>query len=357
MYRFYRIFFLLITISISGSLFALAPPWIDLPQDDYSKLALFEDERFIGLNGLVEHYHAIPKGNEVYLQKRVQALQEISNFLSAWIPQETLKHRRYFLSNIERIASNKRRYLNELDIRYMNRQFEMDYLKSYHLDLSGMQTEHEPIYLVHKRFYDSNIGIYWGEFWYETIDPCHRQLTPYYDLWIKQQNEPTSILSFFMWLEEQNLSRDIPSIEFLDQERLEQSKVFVDGGILYFSSEDKATPIDFCQEGQEYIFCIDLTERLLLTPASKAIHHVSLSHGKPVLGSGNMTVSQGKITSIQLESGHYLPTVHNGLQILDIFKTMGIPLEPSTPFTYYDSLGKHAVTVEQFQSTFRGQKE
>lgn len=171
------------------------------------------------------------------------SLQKISNFLSVWIQQEKFKHRRYFFSNIERIASNKRWYLNELDVRYMNRQFEMDYLKSYHQDLTGMKTE----------------------------------------------------------------------------------------------------------EGKEYIFSIDLTERLLLIPATKTIHHVSLSHGKPVLGSGNMTVSQGKITSIQLESGHYLPTLQNGLQILDIFKKMNIFLEPSTPFTYYDSLGKHEVTVGEFQ--------
>ncbi|MCI0382403.1 MAG: hypothetical protein L0207_05070 [Chlamydiae bacterium] len=353
MYRFCRIFFILIAIPFSSVVFAIAPPWIDLPEDDYSKLALFEDERFIALNDLVVQYHSIPKTSEDHLKERIQALQKISNFLSVWIHQEKFKHRRYFLSNIERIASNKRWYLNEIYVRYINRQFEMDYLKSYHEGLGGMKTEYEPIYLAHRRLYDSNIGIYWGEFWYETIDPCHRQLTPYYDLWRKQQREPKPILSFFMWLEDQNLSRDISFIEFLDQEQLDQNTVFVNEGVLYLFSKGKAIPVDYCEEGKEYIFSIDLAEKLLLIPVSKTIHHSSLSHGKPVLGSGNMTVSHGKITSIQLESGHYLPTLQNGLQILDILKKMGILLEPSTPFAYYDSLGKHEVTLGEFQCAFR----
>lgn len=199
MCRFFRIFFILITISFSSWILAEAPPWIDLPEDDYSKLALFEDRRFAELNDLVEQYHSIPKKREYCLKERIQALQKISDFLSIWISEEQLKHRRYFLSNIKRIASNKKWYLNELDARYNNRQFEIDYLKSYHHDLSGIKTEYEPIYLVHRRLYDSNIGIYWGEFWYETIDPCHRQLTPYFDLWLKQQNKQ-DLLSFFLYV-------------------------------------------------------------------------------------------------------------------------------------------------------------
>ena len=352
MFRFFRIFFILTTITFSSWVFSVAPPWIDLPADDYSRLALFEDGRFVDLNDLVEQYHSIPKKVEKYLKERIQALQKISDFLSIWISEEKFKHRRYFLSNIEKIASNKRWYLNELDARSTNRQFEMDYLKNYHQDLSGMKTEYEPVFLVHRRLYDSNIGIYWGEFWYETIDPCHRQLTPYLDFWVKQQNGQ-SLLSFFMWLEEQNLSRDIPSIEFLNQEQLEQNTVFVDEGLLCLLANGKAIPIDYCEEDKEYIFSIDLAERLLLIPASKTIHHVSLSHGKPVLGSGNMIVSCGKIISIQLESGHYLPSVQNGIQILDVFKKMGIQLEPTIPFTYYDSFGKHKVTIEEFQCAFR----
>jgi hypothetical protein len=352
MCRSVRILFTLTMIFFSNWIFSVAPSWIDLPAADYSKLALFEDERFVDLNDLVEQYHSIPKQKEAYLKERVQALQKIADFLSIWISKEKLKPRRYFLSNIERIASNKKWYLNELDVRYTEQQFEIAYLKSYHQDLSRMKTEYEPIYLVHRRLYDSNIGIYWGEFWYETIDPCHRQLTSYFDLWRKHQNRQ-NLLSFFMWLEEQNLSRDISFIEFLNQEQLEQNTVFVDEDILCLLTNGEAIPIDYCEKGKEYIFNINLAERLLLIPASNTIHHTSLSHGKPVLGSGNMTVSHGKITSIQLESGHYLPTLQNGIQILDIFRKMGIPLEPTIPFTYYDSLGKHEVTVGEFQCAFR----
>lgn len=351
-----RVFLALIAILLVTRAFAAPPVWVDLPADNYAQLARFEDERFEVLNLLVAEYQALPKSDETALQPRIDALQTIADFLSSWVSDENVAYRKSFLANIKKIAEGKRWYLIELDNRCKRDCFGMQYLRNYHRDLSGMTTKYEPIFLVHQRLFDSNLGIYWGEFWYETIDPCHRQLTPYYDLWIKQARDPKNLSSFFLWLEDQNLSRDIPSLEYLNPAQLASCSVIVENGLLYLPSKGQKTLVDYCQEGEEYIFSIDLTGRLLLIPASKKIHHTSMSHGKPVLGSGNMTVCQGKITSIQLESGHYLPTTRHGIQILEIFNDLGIALDPNTPFSYYDSCGRHRVTVRDFQFAFGDKK-
>lgn len=329
-----------------------APAWIDLPDDDYTNLARFEDSRFETLNHLVNDYQSIPKSSQIKLQDRIQALQRIIDFLLIWINDESQSYRISFLNNIKKIASGKKWYLSELDNRYSLGQFDNEYLKFYHSDLSELTSKYKPIYLVHERHYDSHNGMYWGEFWYETIDPCHRQLTPYYDLWLKQNENKENLFTFFLWLEDQNISKDVPSIDFLNVDQLKQCSIIVENGHLYMPLNNQKTLVDYNKDEEEYIFSIDLSEHLLLMPASKKIHHVSFSHGKPVLGAGNMTVVNGKINSIQLESGHYLPSLEQGLQILAIFNDLGIAIDPNVPFTYYDATGKHKVFVSELQCTF-----
>jgi hypothetical protein len=351
LFNYLKLFLIFFFALSKGCIFA-APAWIDLPADDYSRLARFEDARFETLNSLVEKYQSIPKSTDLTLKNRMHALQDVSDFLSIWIDHETFGVRRSFLTNIKKIADGKKWYLTELDARCTSGHFETDYLKTYHYDLSGLNSKYKSIYLVHERHYDSHNGMYWGEFWFETIDPLHRQLTPYYDLWVKQNGKEENLLSFFMWLEDQNLPKDVPFIEFLNEQQLSQCTVIVEDGLLYLPSNGQKILVDYNQEDEEYIFNIDLSEHLLLMPASKKIHHISFSHGKPVLGAGNMTVNKGKISSIQLESGHYLPTFEQGMQILAIFNDLGISIEPTVPFTYYDNLGKHKTTIGELQCAF-----
>jgi hypothetical protein len=333
-------------LTVGTNRISVVPQWIDLPADDYSKLARFEDEQFKTLNLLVNQYQSIPKNSEIKLKERIQSLQMIIDFLSSWMMSESLEYRIRFLKNIKKIAEGKQSYLRELDMGYSSGQFELEYLKSYHLGLPSSILKYKPLYLIHDRRYDSSKGVYWGEFWFETIDPCHRQLTTYHDLWTKQTEKKENLLAFFLWLENQNLHKDIPYIEFLNEEQLQESIVEIDNGLLYHDASIDKKLINFNEEGKEYIFCIDLSERLFLRKATKKIHHVSFSHGKPVLGAGNMTVVNGVIHSIQIDSGRYLPHLEHGLQTLAILKNKGANIGSDVPFTYYDSFGKkHNVLI------------
>jgi len=342
-------FFLL----LASSAFAAPAPWCDLPIDDYSKLARFEDSRFETLNLKIQKYHSIPKSHETHFQARIIALQDIVDFLSSWIQEEKVKSRRSFLANIQKNAANKKWYLEELDYRSVHGQFGTEFLKSYHQDLSVVSKNYAPIFLCHQRLYDSNLGIYWGEYWFETIDPCHRQLSHFYDHWLKQGGKEDSLLSFFLWLEDQYIPSDIVWVNFLNETQLKDYAVSIENSLLYFYSKGEKVLVHCDNDEIEYIFNIDGAGCLFIAPTSKTIRHISISHGKPVLAAGNIRVNQGHIKALQLESGHYQPLPEHGLQMIELFKELGVSIDPSIPFSYYDSLGKHKTTLGEFLCAFK----
>ena len=342
---FHKPYFLLLSIFLINTAFSMPPAWLDLPAGNYANLAEFEDERFASLTDLVNDYQSISKQKEANLNNRIHALHVIIDFLSPWIKEERINYRRHFLTNISKIAENKRWYLTQLNERIKNGQFEKTYLVNYHRDVTGLTSIYMPIFLNNRRHYDSNRGEFWGEFWLESIDPCHRQLMSYYDLWTQQKGNKQPLLAFFLWLEDQNLSKDVPYLDYLTQEQIDNCTVIVQDGLLYLPSETGKRLVDYHQNNKEYIFNIDLAEKIVLIPASKKIKHVSLSHGKPLLGAGNMTVVEGEIRSIELESGHYLPLLSHAWQLLKILDDKGIKLDPTIPFSYYIGYEKHKVTV------------
>lgn len=335
------------------SLYAAPAPWCDLPRDDYSKLARFADSRFETLNLLMQTYHSLPKNVETTFRPRIIALQEIVDFISSWIQDETIKNRRSFLANIQKHAANKKWYLEELDYRSVHGQFGTEYLRSYHQDVSAVSKNFAPIFLCHQRLYDSNLGIYWGEYWFETIDPCHRQLSHFYDHWLKLGGKEDSLLAFFLWLEEQYIPSDIVWVEFLHETQLQDYAVTIENNLLYFNSKGQKVFVHCDDDEVEYIFNIDGAGRLFIAPTSKTIRHISMSHGKPVLAAGNIRVNQGQIKALQLESGHYQPKPEHGRQMIEVFNEIGIRIDPSTPFSYYDSSGKHKTTVGEFLCVFK----
>ena len=283
--------------------YSIPPPWIDIPNDNYGLIAPKKNESFHNLDKLVKEYHKIPKEKKELVVKRIESLKRIVCYLEICIKNEKSKIHFNFLNNILKIARNKLWYLNELHERQTKKEFSHKKLTAYHSDLTGLKSTYTPLILYNKRMYDSSNGQYWGEYWMETIDPCHRQLTPYYELW-KTQRKGGTLDEFFLWLETQTLSKDVPYLGFLSNEELAQIEVQAQDGLMYRLSNGEKKIVNYCNNKTEYIFNISIDEKLYLTPATKTVHHVSISHGKPVLGCGNMRVCDGKIIEIQLESGH-----------------------------------------------------
>lgn len=342
---------LLVLLFATQNIHAKPPIWIDLPSDDYSVLSKLQNDKFNHLNVLVQNYHAINKQDASLLEQRISALNAICNYLNLWDDMNEPKALKKFISNIRDIAVNKKQYLNELKIRFEDGSFEYSALYKYHMDQNGILKGLQPIFLHNSKEYDSTNGQYWGEYWMETIDPCHRQLTTYYNLW-RKSNPNSSLGTFFLWLEDENLSKDVLYLNFMSDLDLKSHTVKVKNGLIYFNNFDAENIIDYDDPNQEYIFNIDLSGEIILVPANKHIHHVSISKGKPVLGCGNMLVRKGKIVSIELESGHYLPTIEHGIQTIKILQRKGITLDPRVKFSYYADFSKHTSTIEEFTDNY-----
>lgn len=323
-----------------------APPWIDVPEGRYHKLARFEDERFDKLDVLIARYHCYEKTLQENLSARIQALEGIIHYIESWLTQETQKPKLAFLENIQKIASNKKAYLEKIRELYFYHLDDPIILKNkYRPDLTNI--DQKPLYLVNKRFYDSKNGMYWGEHYLEVLDPCHRQLTTYHDLWKALKEADPNTSPFFLWLEKQNLSKDISYVKYLTSAEIEQCRIISIDHCLYFA-HDLTHAIHLEQGEKEYIFIIDLNKNIYLIEGSSIIHHTSLSHGLPVLGAGNMMIINGSIDSIAFASGHYLPEIQDDLQTIQILIEQKIPFSENPTVTFFHQLEMWTTDLHTF---------
>src|SRR5690606_18189140 len=170
-----------------------------------------------------------------------------------------------------------------------------------------LETNRNPLFLVNERKYDSKLRIYWGEYFLEVIDPCHRLLTSYHVLWLETNPVDKDYFSFFVWLDGQNVHFELTAMHYFTDAEKDPFEVHVRDGKLIQKMSGEA--LTCSQENQEYLFIIDLDEKIYIAPGSREIRHTSLSHGKPVLAAGNIHVREGVIERLGLESGHYQPTL------------------------------------------------
>lgn len=325
------------------------PAWLDLPQDSFSELfGMKLNSKFDEIDELIIGYHEVPKTSVSKISLRIEYLSRINNKLLNLIESESDPSLKKFLTNMHKLTANKKWYLEEILNLYKNGFLDKNFLGNYHnsIDVNGLK--YSPMFVKNKIKYYSEFGQFWGAHWLETIDPCHRSLTNLFVQW-RKQNDKKNLISFFMWLEGQNLSKEIPYINQLNDEQLRKYTIMVSDGRLYQVNDGKKTLVNYNSPSEEYIFNITLDKKMILMTGSNSIRHTSLSRGKPVLGCGNMVVTDGKITSLGLESGHYQPTLDDGKQLLEILKDMGISLEPNTPFFYYQDGMKHKTDIAGFQ--------
>jgi len=323
---------------ISIECMAAPPAWIDLPNDDLALLSRFEDERFSELNRRNDCYHRLEKTNSETLSERIVQLGEIVEYLDQWRLVEMISYKRTFLESIRIIAANKKWYLEKL--------WEGN-------SLSPPATEHlrwKPLQLVDCRYYDARNGMYWGEYSIEILDPCHRQLTTYHDRWVELKKNNSTIPPFFFWLEGENLSRNIPYVIYLNSEERMKLKTCADSGLLRY--EQTEALVDCHPENEEYIFIIDLNEDLYITEGSEHISHTSLSHGMSVLGAGNIRVKNGIVESLGFVSGHYLPTISDGVQMIEILIEKNIPFSKNSKIVYFHKLEMQEISLNLFISRF-----
>jgi len=233
-----KLLFGIILLTAITSVVAVPPEWIDLPLDNYANLSKMEHNNFNTLNEIIQRYHSIDKQDPSLILQREIALDNVCKYLTPWIELENNLPLRKFICNIKIMANNKKGYLQRLRVRFEGDQFSEQYLKQYHMDTVNILPGYRPIFLHNCKEYDSAIGQYWGEFWIETIDPSHRQLTTFYNSW-RKDNSKEHLGKFFLWLEEQNLSKDVLYLDFMSETEKNENKVLVDEGLMYFKGKIK----------------------------------------------------------------------------------------------------------------------
>ncbi|MBS0652364.1 MAG: hypothetical protein JSR39_02430 [Verrucomicrobia bacterium] len=92
---------------------------------------------------------------------------------------------------------------------------------------------------------------------------------------------------------------------------------------------------------KRYLFSIDLTGEIYAAEEGLGISHSSFTGGRPVLGAGLLQIDQGQLTSLALESGHYMPSMEIGHQILKIFEEKGALLPSNLEVVFFYDRNKY----------------
>lgn len=323
--------------------------WIDLPNDDYTLVLGYRNESSLQLSKLVGEYNQIAKDREDQLPLRIQALERVEKHLESWIKEgltkvEKKKHLQWLLS----LAVKKKNYLVALDKIYALNLETDAALEEYHCAIQDqLPPSLTPVLLNNKRFFSLKMREYWGDFWLESLDPCHRRLTPFYLQWMERKKENPNLPHFFLWLETQHLPRYVPVVHYLSEEELKQAHVRVERGQFISYCQGSAQPVNFVDPSERYLFVIDTKEQLYVTTESRGCSHSSFTHGKPVLGAGLINIRDGVLERLALESGHYLPSVEVGYTILKLFDKMGVIWPRSFEIVYFFDRNKYSADVKR----------
>jgi hypothetical protein len=303
-------------------------PWIDLPQGQLAAIGEWNAPVLAPLDSLFADYHAIPKTDPARAEERIARLEHIAAALDRTADGCGNGHGCYFLKSLRDTARHKAEYLRAL-------------LRIPGGDCTGAAGEADGEWdilpLCSRRRFDPGTGQFFGEYWLELLDPCHRSLGNFYDLWRDGGGRGRPV-DFFFWLEDKNLPNWVPHWRLLADGELARCRVTVGGDGLLRDGDGQPLR-GGGNPGDELIFIVDRDGQLLVARGDRLVHHVSLSGGRAVLASGSLLAVDGTIRQIALESGHYLPPRENGRQLVHLFRRLGIPLRGDEIFRCYDHIG------------------
>ena len=321
--------------------------WVDLPNDNYAAILGYETENTVQLDSLIRRYNEIPKDRIETLSCRIRKLGKIIDLIKEWTENrlESVDKKKHLLW-ISEMAAKKQGYLDALLQIYETKLHEETGLEAYHIDLFSFQDRSKtPVFLNNHRFYSLKMREYWGDFWMEAIDPCHRRLTPYLEQWEGLKKTNPEIPHFFLWLETQNLPKYVPRVTYLKEDDLEKKRLLVRNSLFCKRTDIGWAHANFDDPVKRYLFSIDLNKEVYVAEEMGGISHSSFTSGKPVLGAGLLQMHEGLLTALALESGHYMPSMEIGHQILTIFKEKGALFPNELEIVFFHDRNKYKVKL------------
>jgi len=326
-----NIFFLCILGAIAplvlfGDLGITERAWVDFPPEPMSfhfgPGVQWSEE----IDNINTEYNALTKTKRETLYKRISLLNDLVEKLGKAAEKINKPEELKRIIDLTKIAKKKLWYLRALEDMHKE-----DFKSIFQVIKHVLAQETNILHLVNNISFDTRLAMYWGLYWLEAIDPCHRlELTPYFMRW-ERSNKSTS---FFLWLEGEHVPCSSQQVEVFSAGEVANCliKRSAEGYLAYYktgsivSQESDAPPF-------LYVFTVD--QELLVATGSKSIRHLSLTRGAPVLCSGEMKILKGEIVYVDSESGHYQPTISHLLMVIEHLKQAGIRLAIDMRVKYY----------------------
>jgi hypothetical protein len=316
--------------------------WLDLPWSDYKVILAIDEPEIEHLNERITEYHALDKCSAETLSSRIDCLESISAYLQFLAAQKKFVEKKPLIFLLNEAIQGKQEYLRQ--IWHIPSDEEIAH---YHLGPASSQEGDWMVFPLRNTFsYSIKMKEYWGSFWLESIDPCHRRLANYYQFWLNTHPASISYQTFFLWLESQLIPRNILTVKYYSDQQLESCRIEVNEGYLKKSDGQELAHTDPTKRN---LFVISLSKNLYVEAHKEGVWHTSLSRGKPVLGAGLLQIDQGVITMVAFESGHYLPSLEHGFQTLQILREEGCRFKEPFDVIYFENRNKYKVSLLERQ--------
>ncbi|MDE1152357.1 MAG: hypothetical protein PW788_07455 [Micavibrio sp.] len=324
------------------------PSWLDIP----SLVMLQHIPEVVNdkeLCALIAAYHGLTKDSYDTISDRCASLEKVSLHIEKKIIcNEASKT----LQDIQGTSDRKREYLARVRDLYEagilvsdSRIYDAEKIRSYFE--SDIGNKYSSISLNNHIYYDSANARFWGEYWLEIIDPCHRPLEHYKEKWLQERIDGLQT-PFFIWLEKHEVSPYHKKTILLSPQEIESlSLKIIDGKIITGAGTVNERSLT-TNDSWETLFIITPEKQVFSCPATGNLRHVSLSLGKPLIGAGSLKAKDGVIIELHSDSGHYRPTPEMAKQTLKIFDEMGLKINDETIFYYFDDFKEIKTTVGAF---------
>jgi hypothetical protein len=314
--------------------------WIDIPRADYQEILASQEEEIVFLNQLIAHYHSIDKTILEGQSDRIGLLEAISAYLEQMGAQDKFFEQRPTIQLLNKTVQNKKNYLEQLLKIPSDEE-----IISYHFDHFPLRDDgYEPLFLRNNITYSLRMKEFWGKFWLESIDPCHRRLANYYQFWLDTHPLSTDYRSFFLWMESQPIPKNVPFVDYYSDEKLDACRIEVEDGYLKNAFTHELVNTDSTKRN---LFVIDLAKDLYLEPFKEGVWHTSLSRGKPILGAGLLKVKKGIVKTLAFECGHYLPSLEQSFQSLRVLRERGVRFKKPFEVVYFENRNKYKILISE----------
>ncbi|MBS0652368.1 MAG: hypothetical protein JSR39_02450 [Verrucomicrobia bacterium] len=332
--------FLSLSLAINVLCCAANVDWIDIPRADYHVILASEEPEIEPLDQLIAYYHSLDKSSLKSQSDRIAYLEAISCYLEQMEAQEKFADQRPTILLLNKTVQSKKNYLEQLLKIPSDEE-----IASYHFDDSSLLSAHfEPLFLRNNITYSLRMKEFWGKFWLESIDPCHRRLANYYQFWIDTRPPRTDYQSFFLWLESQPIPKNVPVVDYYSDEKLEACRIEISDGYLRKSDTHELVSTD---KSKRNLFVIDLLKELYLEPFKEGVWHTSLSRGKPILGAGLLQSEEGVVKTVAFECGHYLPSLEQSFQSLQVLRERGVRFKKPFQVVYFENRNKYKILISE----------